>query len=138
MPIQEINSFSANILARGIIRRSDFSNSSGFPIVPVFQSFHTVRKIPFMYCISLLGIARLQSKFPHSLVCERFIYSQERSTCFPAAKQADRSWKYTNLSQIYACRNWETDSTHLFSFYDDICTGLLFSFISPDCERNGS
>ncbi len=37
-------------------------------------------------CIPFLGIARPQSQFPHSCVCERFIYSQDRSTYFPAAK----------------------------------------------------
>jgi hypothetical protein len=30
--------------------------------------------------------ARPQSQFPHSCVCERFIYSQDRPTYFPAAK----------------------------------------------------
>ncbi len=60
-------------------------------------------------CIPFLGIARPQSQFPHSCVCERFIYSQDRSTHFPAADQADLSWKYINLSQIYQCRNWETE-----------------------------
>jgi hypothetical protein len=61
-------------------------------------------------CIPFLGIARPQSQFPHSCVCERFIYSQDRSTYFPAAEQADQSWKYKNLSQIYECGNWETES----------------------------
>jgi hypothetical protein len=37
-------------------------------------------------CIPFLGIARTQSQFPHSCVCERFIYSQDRSTYFPAAE----------------------------------------------------
>ncbi len=31
-------------------------------------------------CIPFLGIARPQSQFPHSFVCEWFIYSQDRST----------------------------------------------------------
>ncbi len=30
-------------------------------------------------CIPFLGNARPQSRFPHSCVCERFIYSQDRS-----------------------------------------------------------
>ncbi len=34
------------------------------------------------FCIPFLGILRSQSKFPHSWVCERFIYSQDRSTYF--------------------------------------------------------
>ncbi len=60
---------------------------------------YTARKISF------LGIARPQSQFPHSCVCVRFIYSQDLSTYFPAAEEADPSWKYINLSQIYECRN---------------------------------
>ena len=34
------------------------------------------------------GIARPQSQFPHSCVCERdlYTYSQDRSTYFPAAE----------------------------------------------------
>ncbi len=37
-------------------------------------------------CIPFLGIARPQSQFPHSCVCERFIHSQEWSTYFHAAE----------------------------------------------------
>jgi hypothetical protein len=37
-------------------------------------------------CIPFLGIARPQSQYAHSCVCERFIYSQDRSTYFPAAE----------------------------------------------------
>ncbi len=33
-------------------------------------------------CIPFLGIARPQPQFPHYCVCERFIYSQNRSTYF--------------------------------------------------------
>ncbi len=46
----------------------------------------------------------LSSQFPHSCVCERFIFSHVQSTYFPAAEPADRSWKYINLSQIYEWR----------------------------------
>jgi hypothetical protein len=42
-------------------------------------------------------------------VCEMFIFSQDWSTYFPAAKEADRSWKYINLLQIFECGNWETE-----------------------------
>ncbi len=39
-------------------------------------------------CIPFLGIARPQSQFPHSCVCERFIYSQDRPTyILPAAER---------------------------------------------------
>ncbi len=37
-------------------------------------------------CIPRKGIVRPQSQFPQSCVCERFIYSQDRSTYFPAAE----------------------------------------------------
>jgi len=40
-------------------------------------------------CIPRKGISRPQSQFPHSCVCERFLYSQDRFTSFPAAEQAD-------------------------------------------------
>jgi hypothetical protein len=36
--------------------------------------------------IPFLGIARPQSQFPHSCDCERFVYSQDRSTDSPAAE----------------------------------------------------
>ncbi len=61
-----------------------------------------------------LGIARLQSQFSHSCVCERSIYSQDRSTYLAAVKQIDRSWKYINLSQTYESMNWETEHKILF------------------------
>ncbi len=66
-------------------------------------------------CISFLGIARPQSQLRHSCICERLIYSQDWSKYFPAAEQTDISWKYINLSQIYQCRNWETEHYNSFS-----------------------
>ncbi len=45
----------------------------------------------------------------YSCICERVIYYQDWSTYFPAAEQADRSWKYIILSQIYECWNRETE-----------------------------
>jgi hypothetical protein len=49
-----------------------------------------------LYCIYALqgnpiyvfpeGTARSQSQFPHSCACEGLIYSQDRSTYFPAAE----------------------------------------------------
>ncbi len=73
-----------------------------------------IRSILAMYrksnlCIPKKGVVRPQSQFLHSCVCERFIYSQDRSTYLATEKQTDRSWKYINLSQIYECRNWETE-----------------------------
>ncbi len=59
--------------------------------------------------IPFLGIVRPLSQFPHSCACELFIYSQDQSTYFPAAEWADQSWKFIYLSQIFECRNWETE-----------------------------
>jgi len=53
-------------------------------------------------CIPKKEIARPQSQFPHSCVCERFIYSQDQCTYFPAAEWADRSWEYINRYCVYA------------------------------------
>jgi hypothetical protein len=50
-------------------------------------------------CIPRKGIARPQSQFPHSCVCERFIYSQAQIT--------DGSWEYINRSQTHECGNWD-------------------------------
>jgi hypothetical protein len=40
------------------------------------------------------------STFLHLCICERFIYSQDRSA-------EDQSWKYINRSHVHECRNWE-------------------------------
>ncbi len=66
--------------------------------IPLQQAQMPTLQGKFHLCIPFLTIARPQSQFP-----------QDRSTYFPAAEQADRSWRYINLSQIYACRNWETE-----------------------------
>jgi hypothetical protein len=55
------------------------------------------------------GIARPQSQFPHSCVCEQ-IYIFPRSIClFCPRKYVDRSWEYINHSQTYECGNWDWD-----------------------------
>jgi hypothetical protein len=51
------------------------------------------------------GIARGQSRIPHSCACERFIYSQDRSAYSAAGKYVDRFWEYINRSQTYECGN---------------------------------
>jgi hypothetical protein len=57
-------------------------------------------------CIRRIGIARPQSQFLHSCVCERFPGSVH---IFGYSKIDGPSWKCTNLSQIYECRNWEKE-----------------------------
>jgi hypothetical protein len=50
------------------------------PCLAACHKVHTAMMYPF------LGIARHQSQFPHSCVCERSIYSQEKSIYLAAAK----------------------------------------------------
>jgi hypothetical protein len=82
-----------------------------------------------IYLFPEKGIARPQSIFLHSCVCERFIDSQDRSTYLAAAKYVDQSWEYINLSQIYECRNWETEH---YNYVLEIMR--LHSFISGKWE----
>ncbi len=65
-------------------------------------TLHTTNKIRFMYPGN--ETARPHSQFPHLCICERFIFSHDRSTYFAPAKLADRSWEYINRSQIHDCR----------------------------------
>jgi hypothetical protein len=59
-------------------------------------------------CIPFLEIAWPQSQFPHSCVCEQFIYSQVRSTYFLQQKrQIDRGNTYINRSQTQECGYWD-------------------------------
>ncbi len=57
------------------------------------------------------GLARPQSQFPNSFVCERFIYSHDRSAYFFAGKYEDRYWEYINRSQTHGCWNWDWGSS---------------------------
>jgi hypothetical protein len=53
------------------------------------------------------GIAGPRSQFPHSCVCERFLYSHDRSAYSATGKYVDRSWEYINRSQTHECGNRE-------------------------------
>jgi hypothetical protein len=46
------------------------------------QRIHHAQQRKYHFCIPFLGIARPQSQFTHSYVCERSIYSQDPSTFF--------------------------------------------------------
>ncbi len=71
-------------------------------------------------CIPFLWIARPQSQFTHSCVCVRFIYSQDRSTYFPAAEWIGRSIMgiYQSLTDtwMWKLRLWPRNS-----FSGNIC-----------------
>ncbi len=64
----------------------------------VFTLTHALQRKSHL-CILRKGIARPQSHLPHSCVCER-LYSQDRSTYFPAAK-------YINRSRTHEYGNWD-------------------------------
>ncbi len=51
----------------------------------IFIDVYTLQGKSYL-CVSFLGIARPQPQFPHSCVCDRFIYPQDPSTYFPAAE----------------------------------------------------
>ncbi len=48
---------------------------------------YTALQRQFHFYIPFLGIVRPHPQFPHSCVCERFIYSQDRSTYFLLQKR---------------------------------------------------
>ncbi len=58
-------------------------------------------------CIIRNETAGPSSQFLHSCVCERLIYSQDRSAYLAAA-----NWEYINSSQIHECVNGETEHYH--------------------------
>jgi hypothetical protein len=60
------------------------------------------RKTPL--CIPLLGIARPQSQFLHSCVCERCTYSHDPSTCF-AVRRSAMIYFQVELSE-FLCGGW--------------------------------
>jgi hypothetical protein len=62
------------------------------------------------------GIARPQSQFPHSCVCERFICSHDRSACSAAGKHADQSWEYLSRSQTLRHMYVETGRSEAAQF----------------------
>ncbi len=47
------------------------------------------------------------NSYIHSYICERFIFFQDRSVYFAAAKYVDWSWEYLNRSQTHECGNWD-------------------------------
>ncbi len=62
-----------------------------------------------IYVFSEMKLCGLVSQFLHSCICERFIYSKDRSAYLACSKIALESWEYINRLQIRACENWETE-----------------------------
>ncbi len=61
-----------------IVIRLEIHNSKSAYIL----QFYLALQLKSHFRIPVLGIARSQSQFPHSCVCEQFIYSQDQSTYF--------------------------------------------------------
>ena len=78
----------------------------------------------FRLCIPFLGIARPQSQFPRSCVCDRFIYSQVLSTyCLQQNRQIDReNTVYKSLTDTLGL--WPRNS-----FSGSICFELSTLFL---------
>ncbi len=82
----------AQVIAPGCVQMSFFLNIIIFKFVVKFVVLvQTVkaRTARSDLCISRNETARPRSQFPHSCICGRFIYSQDRSTYFAAAKLLD-------------------------------------------------
>ncbi len=76
-------------------------------------------------CVPFRGSARPRSQFPHSCVCERFIYSQDRSTCFlQQNRQINRGNIYKSLTGTWM---WKSGLWPHNSFSGNIC--LEFSVL---------
>jgi hypothetical protein len=71
----------------------------------IFHCKETIPKIRNKYSQKRYCAATVQ--FPHSCVCERFIYSHNRSAYSSAGKYVDRPWENINHSQTRESRNWD-------------------------------
>jgi hypothetical protein len=66
-------------------RESERSNSC-VVVVQYFPLWVVALQRRSDLCTSRKGTARSQFQFPHSCICERFVYSDDRSTYFPASR----------------------------------------------------
>jgi hypothetical protein len=121
--------------------------------IPVLFSLNSSsfrRYVPWLHCkdtieinIPSKGITRPQSQFPHSCVCERFLYSHDGSAYSAAGKHVDRSWEYINRSQTHGCGNWDWDlaipvlGIHKWYFVALQCAvcPVMYSY-RPHCHRH--
>ncbi len=61
----------------------------------------------FDLCFPRKGTARPQSHFHIHVSVSDFLYSNDRSSYFPAAEYVDRPWEYINRTQKHENRNWD-------------------------------
>ena len=88
--------------------------------------FYTLQR-QFRLYIPFLGIARPQPQFLHSCVCERFIYSQDRSTYF---LQQKRQLHHGNTLFANRHMNVEIGLRPRYSFSGNICFQFSEFFLS--------
>ncbi len=88
----------------------------------------------FRLYIPFLGIARPQPQFPHSCVCERFIYSQDQSTYFlQKNRPTHRGNIYSNsLTDTWM---WKLGLRPRYSFSGNICFKFSAFWLCSVCSK---
>ncbi len=88
-------------------------------------------------CIPFLGIARPHSQFPRSCVCERFIFSQDRSTYFLQQNRQIVRKNTINCSQTHECGNWDCGHAIPFlgSFFSNCRYVCILIFLRSFYQR---
>ena len=94
--------------------------------------FRSTLQRQFRLYIPFLGIARPQLQFPHSYVCERFIYSQDRSTYF---LQQKRQTHHGNIQFAHRHMNVEIRTETRYSFSGNICFKFSAFCLCSACRR---
>ncbi len=102
---------------------------------PLNLSILSPTSVPFsLTTLQMPNLALVETKLitvhnAHSCVCERFIYSHDRSAYSAARKYVDRSWEYIDRSQTHKCGNWDwgrailRKGIHKWDFH---CSACLF------------
>ncbi len=88
------------------------------------------------------GNARPHSQFPHSCVCEGFIYmyTHDRSAYSAAGKHVGQYWEYINRSPAHKCGNWDWGLAIPFLRIHkwDLCCSVGVTFVTstvPNCPQ---